>query len=368
MADFNERRIIFQGYDPVEESHPVFSNPDAFLCVRFDISPFECDPNGEVLVPACLHAIFRNIHRAHVQTLESPEAHSFTCSIRESNCLYRRFPLHHIARFLLFQVRSVEDAFSILDNRDPFYLFFLLRDILEVTQPPMLYLDYETCVFMDSTNILFPMGEPPGAYNGIYPPDYFHNNEYLETVVGPGYLRLQAEKVAYLNCYVFTSLMTIPNIFHRNVTRYIFFHLCNLVRACAIANSRGNLTINDYRYCLDHALFCRKVAYSIRNVANFLADKLICLDPTWANLKALFLRRTFPSEEFLRNLEYKLKNRAMMNILASNIPCLFLRGTTFDDFKFDDISTSVVNCFKDYVAERIIRPPRRYRRVTQDSP
>lgn len=145
-----------------------------------------------------------------------------------------------------------------------------------------------------------------------------------------------------------------PSDFHRAVARFIFYHLCTLVREVAIAQSGGNRD-KQSPFFMPMAVFkSPNLRVLILKMVYHIAEELICLDPRWVANKyaqshvSPYIDRT----GWMDHEEAKMKRRALMNILCSNINCLWLRGCSLEDFRFDDTSSAVVDIFKAEVALR----------------
>lgn len=338
-------------FDPLNDPHPVFCCPDRFPTVFIGKNPFFLDSAKGELVPAFLHALFVHIHTDHLRSLEG-DNYSFTDSILSEEQKYDSGVVEIPAKFLLYKTKSYEDSLTIVTMRDALYSSFVLREVLRMSGPKLLFLNFDTCEIMDNHNILFPCGLPRRAkLDGLFPDDFIEGKKDYESFLTlPQHgvrVRRMSQLMAAINCHIFRDIYAVQTRFHRSVTRLIFYHLCVLVRERAIREC-ANLNFPKDRFYIPFcAIASDRVFNTIRNIAHHMAEACIGLDPRWAAHKYT-TRHDLEADmqEYIEKKEKKLKIRAMMNILCINNNYLWLRGTAFSDFIEDEETEAVVMEFK----------------------
>ncbi|KAM7532926.1 hypothetical protein Aperf_G00000124249 [Anoplocephala perfoliata] len=338
-------------FDPLNDPHPVFCCPELFSIVFIGKNPFFLDSTKGDLVPAFLHALFIHIHRDHLRSLEE-DGYSFTDSILSDEQKYGPEVVDIPAKFLLCKTKSYEDSLAIISQRDALYNSFVLREILRLSGARLLFLNFDTCELMDNNNILFPCGLPCHVkLDGIFPVDFIEGKKNYESVLtlhqNGVRARRMSQLMAAINCHIFRDMNAVQARFHRSVTRLIFYHLSVLVRVRAIKEC-AHLKCPLNRFYIP---FCagvnEHVFHTIRNIAYQMADVCIFLDPRWAAHKYATRHDVeVDMQEYVEKKERRLKIRAMMNILCINNNCLWLTGTTFDDFIEDEVTGDVVKEFQ----------------------
>ncbi|KAL5971542.1 hypothetical protein TSMEX_000713 [Taenia solium] len=347
-----------QGHDPFHDAHPIFVRATDFVTVRVGRIPFVVDTEGVERVPACLFALFKRIHIEHLTSVESENPQSFIMLL---NCWKTSPPVEDVrlvAYFLLNEARSLEDCMAVIEKETALFNFNVLKMILRRNPPPILYLDYDTCITMEESNVVFPLGTfADSKMDGLFPTDLDNADRcqrYCKETTSAVYYQRLSMQMAAINCHVFKDLMCMPSDFHRAVTRFIFYHLCTLIREVAIKECE-NRNAKQSPFFMPKAVFrSQNLRVIIQKMVYHIAEELICLDPRWVAHKyaqsdvSPYVDRI----DWMDHEEAKMKRRAMMNILCSNINCLWLRGCTLDDFRFDDTSSAVIDIFKADMARR----------------
>ncbi|VDM32764.1 unnamed protein product [Hydatigera taeniaeformis] len=340
-----------ENYDPYESPHPVFAFPNYFVTVRIGRLPFVLDTENGDRVPAFLFALFRKMHVEHLATLTLDPPYSFLMLL---NC-WRSVPpmeaVRLIADFLKNTASSLEDCMAVLNCQTPLFNFYVLRSLLRDAQPPLLYLDYDTCVTMEESNVVFPLGTfADTRMEGIFPMNISQEELLLQYDIETnplGYNQRLSMQMTAVNCHIFKELMCIPYAFHRAVVRFILYNLCALIREVAI---RENESLNEEVnvFFMPRMVFrSRFLQLIVWKMANYIADDVITLDTRWVIHK--YLESDLPPQvdipTWMDEEEAKLRRRALMNILCANINCLWLRGCTLEHFCFDEASRAVVELF-----------------------
>ncbi|KAL5106686.1 hypothetical protein TcWFU_002988 [Taenia crassiceps] len=354
----NNSALTTRGHYPLRDAHPSFVRATDFITVRLGRVPFVLDTEGVERVPAYLFTLFRTIHLEHLASVDAENPHSFIMLL---NCWRSSPPVEDVrvvANFLSSAAGSLEDCMAVIEKQTALFNFNVLRMILKRNPPPVLYLDYDTCVTMEESNVVFPLGTfTESKMDGIFPTDLDHADRYqryCKEATSAVYYQRISMQIAAINCYIFKDLMSIPNDFHRAVTRFIFYHLCTLIREVAIVEC-GNRRATQSLYFMPTAVFrSRKLRILIQKMVHYIAEDLICLDSRWVAHKYAQSNVSpyVDISDWMDREEAKMKRRAMMNILCSNINCLWLRGCSLEDFRFDDTSSAVVDIFKAEVVKR----------------
>nr|CDS20700.1 hypothetical protein EgrG_001139800 [Echinococcus granulosus] len=356
----NDSSLTNQGHDPLYDPHPVYNQFTDIVTIRVGRCPFVIDTEGRERVPACLYALFRNIHVEHLATLDFDDPHSFIMLLNYWRAAPPLEDVRLVAHFLLREARSVEDCLAVVEKQTALFNFNVLKMILKKTRPPILYLDYDTCTTIDESNVVFPLGTfADSRMDGLFPTDMANEDRlqrYCMETNSVVYRQRLSMQIAAINCYVYKDLMCIPCDFHRAVVRNIFYNLCILVREVALREFR-NHRISGGPLFMPRAVFKSKyLRLIISKLTYYIAEQLICLDSRWVAQKYAQsnVSSYVDTQEWLDNEEAKMKRRAMMNILCCNINCLWLRGCKLDDFRFDDASSAIVDLFKAEVARRFV--------------
>lgn len=331
--------------------HPFFTTPMQFTTIIYDEN-FQLVNEGVDRVPACFQAIFDRLYEEQRKNLKEEKPFSFLAYLTDFES---EFPSHNnitsIANYLIKSARSYEDCQNTLKNIDATSCFRVLKVILRIAEPPILGIDYDFCRFAEKNNLACITDVSPEEVQiGIFPRSMLMKNDAKRDWISPhssAHSIVVSSIVAEMRCHLFKTIQSMQSTFHRNLVRYLFYHLCNLVYECAY-ETRGNTHPDQPYFVALTASYNNFVARVIANISWELAEVLIRPDPLW-----VCGRVTYAKDKGLDNAEAwadeekkQMCLRTMMNILCVGTAKIWFRGCTLKDFIHNTVTYGVVKGFE----------------------